>query len=55
LIVVGMVHDRRTRGRPHQAYVYGLVALLGTAALIPLLAATPAWMGFARMLEGMGG
>ncbi len=55
LIVVGMVHDWRTRGRPHQVYVYGLVALLGTASLIPLLAATPAWMGFARLLEGLGG
>jgi hypothetical protein len=55
LVVVGMVHDWRTRGRPHQDYVYGLVALLGTMSLIPLLAATPAWMGLARLLEGLGG
>jgi len=55
LIVVGMVHDWRTRGRPHKVYVYGLVALLGNAALIPLVAATPAWMGFARFLEDFGG
>jgi hypothetical protein len=55
LVVVGMVHDWRTRGRPHNVYVLGLVALLGTALLVPVLAATPAWMGFARFLEGLGG
>jgi hypothetical protein len=55
LIVAGMVHDKRTRGRVHRAYAWGLVALLGTAGLIPLLANTSAWMGVARFLEGLGG
>jgi hypothetical protein len=55
LVVVGMVHDWRTRGRPHKVYAYGLVALLGTALLVPVLADTRAWMGFARLLEGLGG
>jgi hypothetical protein len=55
LVVAGMLHDRRNRGRPHPVYVWGLVALPGTAVLVALLSVTPAWMSVARFLEGLGG
>ena len=32
LLVVAIVHDWRTRGRPHPVYVYGGIALLGREA-----------------------
>jgi hypothetical protein len=50
-----MVHDKRTRGRVHRAYAWGLGALLGTAVMVALVSVTPAWMGVARFLEDLGG
>jgi len=55
LIGVGMIHDWRTRGRPHKVYVYGLVALLLTMLLGIPVAYTATWMSFARWLQGLGG
>jgi hypothetical protein len=52
LIVVGMIYDWRTRGRPHPAYLIGGGLLLAVElARIPL-ATTPAWLGFATYLAG---
>lgn len=47
LIVVALVHDWRTRGRPHRVYVYGLpLAILNQLIVIPV-AGSAAWMNFA--------
>lgn len=52
LIVVGMLYDWRTRGRPHPAYLIGGGLLLAVEfARIPL-ATTPAWLGLASYLAG---
>jgi hypothetical protein len=55
LIGVGILHDWRTRGRPHAVYVYGVLALLLSNALSVLMAGTVGWMAVARYLEGLGG
>lgn len=47
LLVVAMVHDWRTRGRPHPAYIYGGVALLAVKFLNWPISMTPAWHSFA--------
>lgn len=49
LIVIGagMIHDWRTRGRPHPAWVIGLSVLTIGAVLRAPLSATPAWLAFA--------
>ena len=55
LIVVGMLYDWRTRGRPHPVYVYGgLVLVLANIAAV-LIAGTPAWMNTARFLQSLAG
>jgi len=55
LIVVAMVYDWRTRGRPHEVYVYGIVAVLLSNVLTVLVADTRAWMSVAAFLESLGG
>jgi hypothetical protein len=55
LIVVAMVYDWRTRGRPHRVYVYGGLVLIVTNFLTVLFAGTQTWMTIARFLEGLGG
>jgi hypothetical protein len=50
LLVVGMLYDWRTRGRPHAAYLIGIAVLIGTAALRIPLSHTAAWYGFADFL-----
>jgi hypothetical protein len=54
-IVVAMVHDWRTRGRPHPVYVYGGAVLLAQQMLTVLFAATPTWMGIAKAFESLAG
>ena len=55
LIVVGMVHDWRTRGRPHPVYVVGLAVNLGVQLLCVPLSTTAAWMAIARAVESLAG
>jgi len=55
LIVVGIVHDWRTLGRPHPVYVYGFVAVLASNGLSVALAGTDSWMAIARSLQSLGG
>jgi hypothetical protein len=55
LIVVAMVHDWRTRGRPHPVYVYGAAAVMLSNLLSVYIAGTAAWMSTARFLESLGG
>ena len=55
LIVVAMIYDWRTRGRPHHVYVYGGLTLLAVQLLTVPLSATETWMSIARFLEGLAG
>ena len=55
LIVVAMLYDWRTRGRPHPVYVYGgLVVIVANVAAV-LIAGTPAWMNASRFLQSLAG
>jgi hypothetical protein len=55
LIVVAIVYDWRTRGRPHKAYVYGgLLKLVDILAIVPI-SRTHAWLSAASFFEGLGG
>ncbi len=50
VIVAGMVHDWRTHGRPHPAWIIGLVALVTGELLRTPVAASPAWLHFTDWL-----
>ena len=55
LIVVAMIYDWRTRGRPHKVYVYGaLLTVLNFVVIVPL-SNTQTWMAIARFVESLGG
>jgi hypothetical protein len=55
LIVVAIVYDWRTRGRPHKAYIYGgLVVLLEIFLVVPI-SGTQAWTNIATFLEHLPG
>ncbi|MBS0417264.1 MAG: hypothetical protein JSR66_06105 [Proteobacteria bacterium] len=55
LIVVAMVYDWRTRGRPHKAYVYGgLFFLVEIFAVVPV-SGTQWWLSVATALEHLFG
>jgi hypothetical protein len=55
LIVVAIVYDWRTRGRPHKVYVYGgLLVLLETFLVVPI-SGSQAWLSTARFLEHLAG
>ena len=43
LLVVAIVHDWRTRGRPHPVYVYGGIALIAVKILNWPISTTSAW------------
>lgn len=47
LLVAAIIHDWRTRGRPHPVYVYGGLALVAIKFLNWPVSLTPAWHGFA--------
>lgn len=47
LLVAAIVHDWRTRGRPHPVYVYGGIALLAVKLLNWPISITPAWHALA--------
>jgi hypothetical protein len=53
LIVAAMVHDWRTRGRPHPVYVVGLITLLAVQMLRVPLSGTAAWLSAADWLAGL--
>jgi hypothetical protein len=54
-LVAAMVHDWRTRGRPHAVYVFGGLTLLAQQALTVPFAATGAWMSIAQAFEKLSG
>jgi hypothetical protein len=55
LIIVAMVHDVRTRGRPHPVYIYGGIAVMVSTVLAVVIAGTQTWVTIARYLESLGG
>ena len=54
-IVVAIVRDWRTLGKPHPIYIYGGLVLLAQQLLTTLLAATPFWMHIATAFERLAG
>jgi len=55
LIVVAIVYDWRTRGRPHKAYIYGGLIVVAELFLAVAVAGTQTWMNIARSLEHIAG
>lgn len=53
LLVAAIVHDWRTRGRPHPVYVYGGIALLATKLLNWPISTTAAWHSLAGGILAM--
>lgn len=54
VLVIGVVYDWRTRGRPHPAYLVGIGALLTFAFAGPIISQTPAWYAAMDALAGLG-
>jgi hypothetical protein len=50
LLVIAIVHDWRTRGRPHPVYVYGGLVLVAIKLLNWPISMTSAWHAFAGTL-----
>jgi hypothetical protein len=55
LLVIAMVHDWRTRGRPHPVYVYGGLALVAELVGAVALSTTAAWMHIAKAFQSLAG
>jgi hypothetical protein len=53
LLVVAIVHDWRTRGRPHPVYVYGSVALIAVNLLSWPISTSSFWHSFAGGILAM--
>jgi hypothetical protein len=54
-IVVAIVHDWRTRGKPHSAYLIGGTIVLLVQVLTVPFAATDLWMTIVRSFEKLAG
>jgi hypothetical protein len=50
-----MLHDWRTRGKPHPAYVIGGSIILLQQTLTVPFAGTDTWMAIARAFEKLAG
>jgi len=55
LIVAGIAHDWRTRGRPHPVYLICGPLLVANQVLAVALSATPTWMSIARWVQSLAG
>ena len=55
LLLIAMIFDWRTRGRPHSVYVIGTIALLAVKILQIPLNATSAWQATANFLLSLAG
>ncbi len=53
LLVAAMIHDWRTRGRPHPVYVYGGIALIAVKLLNWPISTTAAWHSLAGGILAM--
>jgi len=55
LIVVGVVHDWRTRGRPHPAWLIGAAVMTAVILLRGPFSSTSGWLAFADALSHITG
>lgn len=55
LIVAAIIHDWRTRGRPHWVYLVGGAVLLAVQLLSVPLSAGPTWMAIAKWVQSLAG
>jgi len=55
LLLVAIVHDWRTRGRPHPVYVYGGLVLVAEQVGAVALSATAIWMHVAKAFQSLAG
>lgn len=55
LVVAAIVHDWRTRGRPHPVYLIGLPLLIANQVLDVPLSGTALWMTVAGWVHALGG
>ncbi len=55
LIVAAMVHDWRSHGRVHPAYIWGLGVTVAVHLLRPVVGYTEAWYRFTGFLIAFGG
>lgn len=55
LIVAAIIHDWRTRGRPHPVYLAGGAVIVAVQLLSVPISATPTWMAIARWVESLAG
>jgi hypothetical protein len=55
VVVVPMLYDWRTRGRPHPVYLIGMPVLLAVILLAIPISETDTWMGIARFVEKLAG
>jgi hypothetical protein len=55
LIVAGIVHDWRSRGRPHPVWLIGLVVMTAVILLRGPISATPAWLAAADSFAHIAG
>lgn len=54
-IIVAIVRDWRTHGRPHPVYLYGGAVVLAQQVLTVPFAATQTWMSMAKVFERLAG
>ena len=54
-LVIAIVRDWRSLGKPHAVYIYGGLILLAQQVLTVPFAATPAWMRIATAFERLAG
>jgi len=52
-LVYAMMHDKRTRGRPHPVYVYGAITLLAIQLLRVPLSTTATWFSIADWFSAL--
>ena len=55
VIVLAMLYDWRTRGRPHQAYIWGFGVTLAVQLLRGPISRTEGWSAFADLLARFAG
>jgi hypothetical protein len=55
LLIVAIVYDWRTRGRPHPVYLIGGAAVLAYQLTRPLIGASAIWQSIAAGVGGLGG
>jgi len=55
LLVVAIVYDWRTRGRPHPVYIYGGLALVAQQVGAVALSGTATWMYIAKAFQSLAG